>query len=403
MPKNVLAAGSAELLSEGREPFQGIEMDSTSISHRSELGAADSDRSPKSASRCSEATADEFASRETAHELSEPAADHSPEPSSRQILSDAYAPIRGALAEVERRLVAELDSPHASIAPLLRHGTQLGGKRLRPAMLLLAAEATGAIQEEHLVLATVVEMVHTATLVHDDVLDDAEFRRHVPTVNARWDKATSILLGDYLFSQAFRLAASLPTTKACQIIGEASRRVCEGELRQVMSRNVVELDEPTYLAVIRSKTADLCRAACQLGALYSGADETNVQRLANFGDAIGIAFQIADDYLDLWGDERVGKTLGTDLAQGKMTLPLIRLVDKANPSERRLFLEILGGPADQRARIRAYLQQSDARVYTQSRAHEFRQRAVDELAALADSAARRSLISLANFSVDRRF
>jgi octaprenyl-diphosphate synthase len=325
--------------------------------------------------------------------------------SARELLQTLYGPILDPLAQVEQRLHDELQSPYEALVPLLRHGTQLGGKRLRPAMLLLTAAATGQVNDDHLVLATVIEMVHTATLIHDDVLDGAETRRHVPTVNARWDNHTSILLGDYLFAQSFRLAATLPSTDACRQIGEASRRVCEGEMRQILQRDLLSLDEESYFEIIRGKTAELCQVACQLGARYAGADQHTVERLAVFGDAVGIAFQIADDFLDLWGDDTaVGKTLGTDLQQGKMTLPLIHLLESLRGRDRDRLVGILQGPPQARfAQVRPLLQQSDARQYTRDTAEQFRNRAIGAIELLPESPAKNSLRAIANFSVDRRF
>ncbi len=320
-------------------------------------------------------------------------------------LRSLYAPICDPLKEVELRLASELQSEHASLSCVLQHGTQLGGKRLRPAMLLLAGQATGLLTEDHIVLATVVEMVHTATLVHDDVLDAADTRRHVPTINSKWNEHTSILLGDYLFAQSFYLAATLPSTEACRWIGKAARLVCEGELRQVLGRDVLELDESTYIDLIRGKTAELCRVASQLGARFSGASEQVVQALGAFGESLGIAFQIADDYLDLWGEDvTVGKTLGTDIGQGKLTLPIIRLLELASTDQRSKIFEILkGSPADRLALIRPLLDDSDARDYTRQIAESYRDLAINSLCELNHSAALESLKALAWFSVDRRF
>ncbi len=322
-----------------------------------------------------------------------------------ELLARLYGPVLEPLAALEKRLRLELQSPYEMLLPLLRHGTQLGGKRLRPAMLLLTASAIGEINDEHLVLGTVIEMVHTATLIHDDVLDHAETRRHVPTVNARWNNHTSILLGDYLFAQSFRLAATLPSTEACRQIGEASRLVCEGELRQILQRNALDLDQQSYIEIIRGKTAELCRVACQLGAQYADADPPTVDRMAAFGDSVGIAFQIADDYLDLWGDDdSVGKTLGTDIEQGKMTLPLIRLLDSASGADRGRIQSILKGPSELRVtEIRPYLERSDARQYTREMADHYRQQATKAIESLRDCPATRSLRAIADFSVDRRF
>ncbi|HEV3021649.1 MAG TPA: polyprenyl synthetase family protein, partial [Pirellulales bacterium] len=203
---------------------------------------------------------------------------------------------------------------------LVQHGFRLGGKRLRPALVLLAAKAVGEITHEHLVLAAVVEMIHTATLVHDDVLDDAAMRRHLDTVNVRWGNQTSVLLGDYLFTHAFHLASTLDTTFACRTIGRATNRVCEGELRQIDTQGRLSLTEAEYLDIIAAKTGELCACACRLGAHYAGAGTALEDRLAHYGRDLGIAFQIVDDLLDLEGDEStIGKSLGTDLDQCKST------------------------------------------------------------------------------------
>ncbi len=333
----------------------------------------------------------------------------SPAPSAsvspRDFFMRLYGPIQKPLADVEDRIARELQSPYEAVGELLRHGTQLGGKRLRPALVLLAGSATGALNDDHVVLGTVIEMVHTATLIHDDVLDEAETRRHVATVNAKWNNHTSILLGDYLFAQSYRLAATLSSTTACRWIGEAARLVCEGEMRQVLGRGSLDIDEETYFGMIRGKTAELCRVACELGAHHSGASDDRVSAFGRYGNAVGIAFQIADDYLDLWGDdETIGKTLGTDVEQGKITLPLIRLLATATDGDRARIRRILAGPAKDRLEaIRPYLQASDARQYTESVAQRFRGEAIAELAFLEKSQAKASLMAIADFSVDRRF
>lgn len=318
-----------------------------------------------------------------------------------------YGPIQAWLPGVEELLRRELQSPIESLTPLLRQGGQLGGKRLRPALLLLSAEAIGEgkVRDEHLRLAVVLEMVHTATLIHDDVLDEAELRRRVPTIHAVWGPHAAILLGDYLFSQAYRLAATLPSTLACRWIGEAARRVCEGELRQVLARGSMDLDEATYLEMIRGKTAELCGAACRLGGRFAGGTKRQTRLLREFGDSLGIAFQIADDYLDLWGDDQqVGKTLGTDLKQGKWTLPVIRALQTAAPHERNKLMEALAGPPERRwADARVWLERSDAQEYTRSVANAYRDRALAAISDFSRSPATSALEVLAEFSVNRSF
>ena len=211
----------------------------------------------------------------------------------------------------------------------MSHLRHYRGKRLRPALLLLTAKAVGDVAPAHHTLAAVVEMVHTATLVHDDVLDEADTRRHARTVNAEWGNKVRILLGDMLFTHAFHLSSTVDR-RACELIGEATNRVCAGELKQVCERGNLHLTEADYFEIVDGKTAALTEVSARLGALYAGADEALADRLAGFGRDLGIAFQIADDLLDLTGHEgTAGKTLGTDLDQQKLTLPLIHALHNA--------------------------------------------------------------------------
>ena len=190
-------------------------------------------------------------------------------------------------------------------------------------------------------------MIHTATLVHDDVLDGASIRRHVATVNAGWDNQTSILLGDYLFTHAFHLLTTLNDARVCRLIGEATNRVCEGELRQGLERGNLALTEAEYLDIIDAKTAELIACCCRLGALHSGAPSAVVDSLARYGRWLGMAFQIADDLLDLVGEESVtGKSLGTDVEQQKLTLPLIHLLNRAPATLAARLRQILTSPGN---------------------------------------------------------
>lgn len=228
------------------------------------------------------------------------------------------------LAVVEHIYDEALSPFRARFGPLVSHLKHYRGKRLRPVLLLLAGHACGRVTRAHHVLGAVVEMVHTATLVHDDVLDEADTRRHVRTVNALWGTRTSLLLGDMLFSAAFRLCSTVDDT-ACEWVGSATNRVCAGELLQVSRAGELDLDEETYFEIVAGKTGALTECCTRLGARYAGAAPDMVDHLAAYGRDLGVAFQIADDVLDLGGDEGVaGKTLGTDVVQQKVTLPLIR-------------------------------------------------------------------------------
>jgi len=228
------------------------------------------------------------------------------------------------LAEVDRIYDDALLPFRRRFGPIVQHLRHYRGKRLRPALLLLAGHACGTVTRAHHVLGAVVEMVHTATLVHDDVLDDADTRRHLPTVNAAWGSKTSLLLGDMLFSAAFRLCSTVDA-QACTWVGDATNRVCAGELLQVSRAGDLDLTEEDYFEVVAGKTGALTECCTRLGAHYAGASPDVVEQLADFGRDLGIAFQIADDVLDLSGSAAtVGKTLGTDVEQQKVTLPLIR-------------------------------------------------------------------------------
>ncbi len=314
-----------------------------------------------------------------------------------------YRPIADELAQVEAMLRREMRSDFAYVDELVRYGCLLGGKRLRPALLLLAAKAVGEITPEHLTLATVVEMIHTATLVHDDVLDEAGVRHHLATVNARWDNEASLLLGDFLFSHAFYLAATTGSTHACKVIGRSTNIVCEGEIRQKGSRADYTLTRAEYFQILEAKTAELCACSCHLGAHFAGAAAEDVERLANYGRFLGIAFQIADDLLDVVGDEvATGKSLGTDLMQSKPTLPVIRTIELADDAQREYLLGLLHGEANgQTDELRRCFEQANALAYTRDKGREFAEQALAQLAPLTKNPAEESLRKLGEFVVNR--
>lgn len=323
----------------------------------------------------------------------------------RGLLARVEEYIGAELLEVEQIYFDELQSRHPYVSDVFAHAGRFRGKRLRPMLLLLSAAAAGGINRDHKVLAAVVEMIHTATLVHDDVLDEADTRRHVATINARWNNETSVLFGDYLFTHAFHLAASLDTTHACRLIGRSTNIVCEGELQQIHERGNLDLDEETYLRIIDGKTAELCAVCCHLGAHYAGAEERVVNSFEQYGRALGIAFQISDDLLDILGNEKLtGKSLGSDFKKQKMTLPLIRLLSQADVLDSARLRELLTHP-DPAAwgEIARYLERSDAVDYAQRRALEFAATARSCLGVVPDSPARRILETISEFATQRAF
>jgi octaprenyl-diphosphate synthase len=312
-------------------------------------------------------------------------------------------PVARDLEEVERILARTLKSRYARAAEVVDHVRHYRGKRLRPVLLLLTARACGRVTPAHHVLGAVVEMIHTATLVHDDVLDGATVRRHVPTVNASWGTQASVLLGDYLFTHAFHLASTIGDARACLLIGEATNRTCEGELCQVLERGNLDLSEAAYLDVIEGKTAELIACCCRLGAEYAGASKETVEALARFGRSLGLAFQIADDLLDLVGNEdQTGKSLGTDLEQGKLTLPLIRLLTQGPEGLANQVRQVLRSPGNhKRQTLAPCLAESDGLDYARRRAEDWAARARQELACLPPSVSRAILETLCDRVVHR--
>ena len=322
---------------------------------------------------------------------------------SRRSLSSLYELIAAELAAAEGVFQKELGSRFPFVQHLVDHCGDFRGKRLRPALVLFSGRASGTLTDDHAVLAAVVEMIHTATLVHDDVLDEAVIRRHAATINAEWGNETAVLLGDYLFTHAFHLAASLESTLACRWIGAATNRVCEGEMQQVHHRGNLDLDERDYFEIIEGKTAELTAVSCRLGAYYSGATESVVAALDRYGRNLGIAFQIADDVLDIWGDERAtGKSLGTDLEKQKLTLPVIRLLATADPaSVTRIRGLVTDAKPDARRRLRPLLEDSGALNYAWQLAKKHVRLALEDLDSLPDSEAVAALRTLAQYVIRR--
>ena len=313
-----------------------------------------------------------------------------------------FAPVAADIDEADRIFSATLSPYKSPFGLLIQHLKHYRGKRLRPALLLLTAKACGKLTAAHHTLAAAVEMIHTATLVHDDVLDEAEMRRHVPTVNSGWGNKVSILLGDMLFTNAFHLTSTVDG-RACQIIGEATNRVCAGELRQVTERGNLSLSEADYFAVIDGKTAALTECCGRLGALYAGVGEEVAGRLASFGRNLGLAFQIADDLLDLVGsEEAAGKTLGTDLEQQKLTLPVIHCLHRLPAGEAEsLRHAIRAGEVGLGARVLAALEKTQSLGYARRKADEFARAARHDLECLPRSEYRAILDAMTEWSVRR--
>lgn len=250
--------------------------------------------------------------------------------------------LRPEIARVEEHLQDQVRAFDPAVEGYVAYVCRTSGKRIRPALVLLAGGATGGTGEAHIRLGTILEMIHIATLVHDDIIDGAEQRRNMPTASERWGSGLSVLLGDCLFAHALMLAAEFDNVTISRLIARAANRVCTGEIIQTQRRFDLQLSKEEYLRIIGMKTAELFSVAADLGGRVNGAPERVTERLASYGARIGTAYQIYDDCLDLTGNEPdAGKTLGTDLAKGKLTLPILNLLEAASEKQRDKLGRIL--------------------------------------------------------------
>jgi octaprenyl-diphosphate synthase len=246
------------------------------------------------------------------------------------------------LDEVSRRIAKQTEAFDPAIEGYVSYALDSGGKRLRPLVALLAGAATGRLTNEHLDLAVIVELIHLATLIHDDIIDDAERRRSQPTLNARWGNALSVLLGDSLFAHALDLSTRFDNADVSRAIARATRDVCSGEIIQTQRRFDLHLAIEEYFRIIELKTATLFTVAAELGARLNTAPISQVEALANFGRHLGAAYQIYDDCIDLAGCESAtGKTLGTDLRKGKMTLPMLQMLRQASAIDKERYCQLI--------------------------------------------------------------
>ncbi len=280
-----------------------------------------------------------------------------------------------------------------------------GGKRLRPVLLLLAARAFDYTGRHHLELAAVIEFIHTATLLHDDVVDGSELRRGRDTANAVWGNQASVLVGDFLYSRSFQMMVGVGNMRVMEILADATNTIAEGEVMQLLNVHDAETTEERYLEVIRCKTAKLFEAAAQLGAVLAGRPEADVGAMAAYGMHLGVAFQLIDDALDYSASaEDLGKNIGDDLAEGKPTLPLIYAIQHGTAEEAALIRDAIeNGGKDQIEAVKKAIDSTGAIEYTARSAKQEAERAVQALESFEDSPYKRALASLAEFSVKRTY
>jgi len=321
------------------------------------------------------------------------------EPLSRLVADDLQA--------VNRLIVEHMHSPVALIPQLASHIVAAGGKRLRPMLTLASAKLCGYQGERHLGLAACVEFIHTATLLHDDVVDASDLRRGLATANAVWGNKPSVLVGDFLFSRSFQLMVADGSLDVLRILSNASAVIAEGEVLQLMTANDISSDEATYMQVIEAKTAALFAAACRIGAVVADRPRAEEEALERFGSGFGIAFQLVDDVLDysaLQAD--LGKAVGDDFRDGKITLPVVLAIQRGDAAERKFWQRCLedqdqhDGDLEQAIAI---LQQHGALADAMARARDHAASARQALAGFSDGPAKTALLEVLDFCVERAY
>ncbi len=320
----------------------------------------------------------------------------------RPTLDEIYLPIEADLALFSACLKKELASQDELIQKIHEHILKMTGKFLRPAVTLLSSRVEGQGREEAARLATAIELIHTATLVHDDIIDNSDFRRNQPSVHARWGRDLSIIAGDYLYAKAFLLLAGLNDTFLNKAFAACAHMLCEGEMKQVEKRNQFLMSEEEYLKIIHQKTASLFQAACMGGAYYSGTSQENILKLGQYGFSIGMAFQIVDDCLDIVGETKsLGKTTGLDLTKNDVTLPLLYLLQGLPPAERDGLIEKMRNGGITFEEIKKLSVREKAVDRAMNRARAYIDDALENLNGLPPSVYRQSLERLAHHCIDR--
>ncbi|MGH1536873.1 MAG: polyprenyl synthetase family protein [Gammaproteobacteria bacterium] len=319
-----------------------------------------------------------------------------------------FKSVQGLVAEdmegVNSAIRQYLHSDVALISQMANYIINSGGKRLRPIMAILCARACGYAGNKHSLVAAIIEFIHTATLLHDDVVDESNLRRGHETANAIWGNESSVLVGDFVFSRSFEMMVDVGEMRVMEILARASNTIAEGEVMQLLNCNDPDTTEERYMMVIQSKTAKLFEAACQLGAVLAGESSEVEQACAAYGTHIGTAFQLKDDLLDYQASpEEMGKNLGDDLAEGKPTLPLIyALKNSSGEASEMLRNAIINGGKQNMQEILKVIESSNAIVYTEEAANQQANIARQQIELLPYNKYRDALLELADFAITRK-
>ncbi len=318
--------------------------------------------------------------------------------------SPIHAVVTEDFAAVNRTIMAQLASRVPLVETIGQYIVASGGKRLRPLLVLLAARSLGYAGDRHVMLATLIEFMHTSTLLHDDVVDESHLRRGKATANDAWGNAPSVLVGDFLYSRSFQMMVEVGSMRIMQVLSAATCTIAEGEVQQLTNVGNPDIDEAAYFETIQGKTAMLFEAASHSGAILAGATPEQEVALQHYGRYLGLAFQLIDDLLDYRGDaEAMGKNVGDDLAEGKPTLPLIQAIAQGTPEQAALIRRaIRQGGLDHLDEVLAIVDATGALDYTRTRAEEMVDRALAQLDHLPASPYRDSMAELARLAVDRQ-
>jgi octaprenyl-diphosphate synthase len=320
-------------------------------------------------------------------------------------LSQIFEPIRADLEKVDREFGRQVESQVDLIPKIGKYIQTSGGKRIRPAVLLMAARLTGYQGERAILYAAVVEFIHTATLVHDDIIDESELRRGRLAVHSRWGNDITVLLGDYLYIKSMALALTYDTLDIVRLLCDVTLRMIEGELYQLTKNGDADITEEQHFDIIRRKTAYLFGGCAQIGGMLGKVSEEQAQALREYGFNLGIAFQLVDDLLDFTGDaEALGKPIGADLREGKMTLPLIHLLQQREEVGERIVRDIIASRSVSEAQWSALLRllkEHRSTDYAYRRASEFAERAKKPLYAFPPSSERNALLALPDYVLSR--
>jgi octaprenyl-diphosphate synthase len=318
--------------------------------------------------------------------------------------ADVVALARDDMAAVDRLVSGSLASDVPLVSQVSEYIVTSGGKRLRPFIVLLAARALGYAGEQHVRAAAIIEFIHTATLLHDDVVDSSELRRGRESANHVFGNQASVLVGDFLYSRAFQMMVDIDSMRVMQILADATNTIAAGEVMQLMNVHDPDTTEASYRQVIYPKTARLFEAGAQIAAVLAARDPADEAAMIRYGQELGTAFQLIDDALDFNASaEELGKNLGDDLAEGKPTLPLIYAMAHASPADRDVIRRaIVDGGIDQLDRITDIIRETGALKYTIVQAQKAADAAIDALTGIPESEYRHALIALADFSVQRR-